>query len=361
MNMYRFHFSLAVLAAVLSLSLAGCRNREHQIHSRDFISPPFTVDAIYKSMQGPVQSIAFDLLESERPELVWLTGFGSRVVDGEGQPITQTYMCHTNLVYRGLVEHQRTIPSELQRTKLFTISQGEEEARFPEGFGMPVLSNVRGASFGVFNQLLNMNYRDFARVRPQIRYKNTIHFIREKERARPIRPLYPALAQIMVSVNREQAIFNLATPTKLQEEASCSRGDSASMVFPDSHDQRFTYHWKLKPGRETRRTLITNTMLKLKHDTTIHYIAAHMHPYGERLTFKDLTENRVLFESKMTMLKDRLGVEKVEHYSSAEGLPVYRDHEYMLESVYNNTSGEEQDAMAIMYFFLLDKTFQLPD
>ena len=39
---------------------------------------------------------------------------------------------------------------------------------------------------------------------------------------------------------------------------------------------------------------------------------------------------------------------------------MYRDHEYDLISVYNNTSGVDQDAMATMFIYLHDKEFQKP-
>lgn len=75
---------------------------------------------------------------------------------------------------------------------------------------------------------------------------------------------------------------------------------------------------------------------------------------------KDLTEDRIIFESKMTSYSDHIGLEKVEHYESAEGIPVYKDHQYALISTYNNTTNETHDAMAIMYLFLHDKDFAMP-
>lgn len=352
----------SVFSLVLFLALLlppSCR-RENREQFGIFYSPEFTVDGIYRSMQGPVSSIEFDLYPSEKPELVWLTGFRSIVVDPQDRQLEQSYMCHTNLVYRGLETHRKRVRSQIRKTKLFTISQGETEARFPPGFGLPVIAGLPGKSFGVFNQLLNVNYTDFEKLRPKLRYRNTVFFVRESERSRPMRPLYQALGQVMAAVGDQKAIFNLPEPSKTQSEASCSGGESASMIFKDRFGRPFTYHWKLPPGRETRQTLITRTMLKLEHDTTIHHIVAHMHPYGESLALKDLTKNEILFESKMHSYKDKIGVAKVEHYSSAAGIPVYRDHDYALVSKYDNTTDETHDAMAIMYFFLLDKSFETP-
>ncbi|MFP8878739.1 MAG: hypothetical protein VCE43_04375 [Myxococcota bacterium] len=40
------------------------------------------------------------------------------------------------------------------------------------------------------------------------------------------------------------------------------------------------------------------------------------------------------------------------HVSSADGIPIYRDHEYELISIYNNSSGVDQDAMATMFSYV---------
>jgi len=43
----------------------------------------------------------------------------------------------------------------------------------------------------------------------------------------------------------------------------------------------------------------------------------------------------------------------VESYSSTEGLTLFKDHEYSLISVYDNDSGERQDAMASMFLYMV--------
>ena len=39
---------------------------------------------------------------------------------------------------------------------------------------------------------------------------------------------------------------------------------------------------------------------------------------------------------------------------------MYADHEYELVSVYENTSAEAQDSMAIMFLYMLDQKFTRP-
>ena len=47
-----------------------------------------------------------------------------------------------------------------------------------------------------------------------------------------------------------------------------------------------------------------------------------------------------------------IGLASVSQSSSSEGVMIYRDHEYDLISVYNNTSGVDQDAMATILLYL---------
>ena len=75
---------------------------------------------------------------------------------------------------------------------------------------------------------------------------------------------------------------------------------------------------------------------------------------------RDLTTNELVFRSAASGPSDRIGLTSVESYSSQEGFPIYRDHDYELSSVYQNTSNESQDSMAVMFFYVLDKDFRLP-
>ena len=102
-------------------------------------------------------------------------------------------------------------------------------------------------------------------------------------------------------------------------------------------------------------------MMALPFDTTLHYVAVHMHPFAESLELRDVTADRSLFKSHVRNLSGEIGLANVEYFSSVEGVPVYKDHEYELISVYNNTTDEDQDSMAVMYAYFLDQSFQGPD
>jgi hypothetical protein len=57
-------------------------------------------------------------------------------------------------------------------------------------------------------------------------------------------------------------------------------------------------------------------------------------------------------ESVLTLVPGRLTVHL------PEGLPIHRDHDYELVTIYDNPTDHDIDAMAILYLYLLDKSFQ---
>jgi hypothetical protein len=112
----------------------------------------------------------------------------------------------------------------------------------------------------------------------------------------------------------------------------------------------------VKPGYAENRTLVTE-QLNLNSDTRIHSIDVHMHAFAESIELRDLTEDKTVFVSRAMGIERGIGVAKVETYSSSEGIPLYKDHEYAVISVYDNPTGENQDAMASLYMGLADPQF----
>ena len=121
----------------------------------------YTIDKIYKSMLGPQSTKEIYLTGGkEAPaELLWITGYSAVMVGPDGQePKPQDFMCHSNLdfnnvsTYRDLV-HWSHFPSH----RLFTLSQGQLEVKFPQGFGIPMLSNQ---PFSLTTQVLNLNLKN---------------------------------------------------------------------------------------------------------------------------------------------------------------------------------------------------------
>jgi len=323
--------------------------------SVEILSDVFTVDRIYRSMQGPMTN-RYIQLPLPTPELVWLTGYSLKVVGADGEtPLPITYTCHSNLDWDRddpPPEFLREIRSRNNRA--FTLSQGQTEIRLPHGFGVPIVSTEK---LLFRTQVLNLNEPEGSR---QVRHKARLSLVRDRDLEQPLRPLFLTGAFVMASLEEQPAVFNVEHPTPEQKEASCHVSANASGdVYTDDYGRQFTGHWVVEPGRHVYRTIVTEQM-RLPYDTTVHYIAIHVHPYSESLELRDLTSGESVYKSHHRNFGDRVGLDHVDSYSSEQGLPLFADHEYELVSVYDNPTQEPSDAMATMFLYCLAKDWQPP-
>ncbi len=93
----------------------------------------------------------------------------------------------------------------------------------------------------------------------------------------------------------------------------------------------------------------------LTHD--IHAIGVHLHPFAESITLKDKITGEVIYESRPKLKEDVIGIEHVPYYSDQKPIPMYKNHDYEIVSVYNNISSEDQDAMAVFGIYTVDHDF----
>ena len=359
----RFGLATPLLFAAAGLLLAQKDGAPAQapapkLQSAQALSKTYIVDRKYKSMEGPQATQSMTLLSTVKPELLWVTGFRAVMVGADGESeMSQEFMCHSNLdlnqaMHRRLLGLTRETPN-----RVFTLSQGQQSIEFPAGFGLPVLSNE---AFSLTTQVLNHNIEGKTF---EVRHKVTVDFIREKDLAVPMKPLFQLSANGLVLIEGKDGYFGIAAPDAQTHGPGCLPGQSASEQqgkYADPYGRRFAGHWLVKPGREVNHTNVTK-FLRLPFDTTVHYIAVHLHPYAESLELRDVTENRSLYLSKTRAPEGRIGLEHVDYYSSEAGIPLRTDHEYELVSVYNNTTPVNVDSMAVMYMYALDKDFVKPE
>ncbi len=349
---------LPTVAALIAVSMLAAsvdlvRAQEPKIYIGEVYSSSYHVDGIYKPMMGPSSTVGVRLMGQPQEELIWIVGYRAQVVDAESlQPVSQEYMCHANLE---LTEGELYLGRSFELSpRLFTLSQGQQEIRFPAGFGIPALSGQR---LTMNSQVLNLNK---SQIDLDVKHRVEILLTRDKETTKPMEPLYQRSVQVMKSLDEARYYgLDAGEGDGSRHGASCSVGQPASedQFVTDGLDQRFTAHWVVEPGREVSRNNVTR-WLNLHRDTTVHYIAAHMHPYGESVELFDLTQQKAVFKSNVRGSRDRVGIDQVGLYSSAQGVPLYRDHEYEIISVYNNTSDEPVDAMAVMFLYMLDHDFR---
>ena len=121
-----------------------------------------------------------------------------------------------------------------------------------------------------------------------------------------------------------------------------------------------TYHWMVPPGRHSYRVKVVANQLNLTTSTTLHYVTAHLHPYGESLELYDLTALRSVLKIQAEDFHDKVGVKHMGEFQSASGIVVDPAHQYELRAEYNNTTSKDVDAMAILYLYLLENDFHYP-
>jgi hypothetical protein len=119
----------------------------------------------------------------------------------------------------------------------------------------------------------------------------------------------------------------------------------------------YSIHWVVPPGRHEYRQVISEGLRIPYERTTVHVVTHHLHPYGESLELRDVTDGVTLVKAHARKFDDRVGLAEVSYYSDAEGFEVYADHRYELIAVYDNTTDHDVDAMALVYLYFLDKAF----
>jgi hypothetical protein len=350
---HSFFVSVIALASAPAFAAPG-------VHVAKFTSDPYEIDQIYRSMVGPMSRDEVYILETEEPELLWITGIRTEVVSDSDESVSlPEYMCHANLSFARIRQHRERFGLNRQgrrkgRVRLFTLSQGQMEARFPPGFGVPLLSDE---PLWIGTQALNLNE---PAPSIKVRYKTSIEYVRDTELAAPMKPLFQKAAQGLVLIDGKDAYYNVANANPEEHGPGCEAGERAGgKNIEDAFGREFAAHWKVPPGADVNRTLVTQWMA-IPFDTTVHHIAVHLHPFATKLELRNLTTGTTVFASKTTNSVDKIGLERVESFTSAEGIPVYADHEYELVSTYENTTSEDQDSMAIMFLYMLDHDFIPP-
>lgn len=348
------HASVAGLAA--TLVLVGCAEPGPPVRTFEHLSPVYNVDREYRSMVGPssTQTVAFPEAAANPPELLWVVGYKAVMVAADGKSEkSQEFMCHSNLDFDAQRHAALFDLPPYHTNRLFTLSQGQQEIHLPQGFGLPYWSDEQ---FSLTTQVLNLNFDGKVE---EVRHRVTLDYVRDRDVPpdKPLRPLFMTSGWGLVLLEGEAGFFGVSEPEEAVHGPGCLPGQATGFdKYRDDFDRLFAGHWVVPPGRQENRTLVTE-ILNLPYDTTLHYAAVHLHPFAESLELVDLTEGKSVFKAKAENRKGKVGLKHVEYLSSVEGIPLYKDHEYELASVYDNTTDREQDSMAVMLLYLEDKQF----
>ena len=346
---------LTVLALLNTAALAA----EVPVRKHVVLSDVYTIDKIYRSMEGPGSIQNVILGEGGAPELLWLVGVRTDMVMEDGTtPQLPELMCHVNVDYDA--ERHRALFARQQSggSRVITLSQGMTAARVPDGFGFPIASNE---PLVVYTQVLNHNIKKPKDLR--VRHKVTFEYVRDRD-AQSMKPLLNLGASGMVPLNDEHESLAMPPEEKAKHGTSCLMTSRAANAIPGSDymapsGQMMTGHWSVPPGRQVNVTDVS-WFINLPFDSKLHYAAAHLHPFAESITLRDATTKKTIFAAKTRNPKDKVGLDHVDVFSNVAGTPMYRDHKYELVTVYNNTTNETHDSMASLFLGVADRHFVKP-
>ncbi|MGB5809929.1 MAG: hypothetical protein WBG86_05315 [Polyangiales bacterium] len=111
---------------------------------------------------------------------------------------------------------------------------------------------------------------------------------------------------------------------------------------------KLALHWMVPPGLQKTRKRMKDF---LPVDGTVHFAWAHLHNYGVYMRLTDLTTGEVIFQADVKNEPNRDQISRITNYSGDEGFRIYKDHEYEIEALYNNTTDDDVDAMAMMVLY----------
>lgn len=304
-------------------------------------SPELLVDDLYQSMDGPQAMINLDLNE-EGSELQWITGFKTQVFREGTDAHNNDFLCHTNLDYYDAVHYTGLeMPKRINTTypRLGTLSNGINEVRFPKGFGFPIPSND---ALIVASRTLNQNIED-----PWFKVRHRI----DLDLAKPgekMKPLLPKGLVLMLPYDLDDPYGKDPKDPNL-----CSPIDLKNHSGPGPDGTPLSAHWVLPQGRSVYEFEVTY-QLWLQEDTTIHTMAAHLHPGAQTFTLYDMTDDREVYRFDCRNYSDKIGLEHVPYYSDEKGIELKADHRYKLILETENPSNDFRDMMAVLFVYVHD-------
>jgi hypothetical protein len=286
----------------------------------EFFLDGFHIDKKYLSMRGPQKKLHVKSKFPAEEKAVWIKSMAVAMLDEKHAPISDEYLCHAWFGYRSA-----------KGGGMMTVSQGTMGMTLPDGFAfrMPNGKNVRMVLTGMVE---NNNYDE---IDQSAAMKYTIGYYGDEEAKKfGVKELIP-----LNMVGRPEA----------------------EPFHPHMHIKEGMnhHHWLVPPGRHTYRSSIVRpkftkpgSPLGLDKDTRIHFLRVHLHGYGESVALIDKTAKKTVWTGYARNAQGIRHIVSTDFYSDVDGLPLYHDHEYELEVVYDNPTTEPIDAMGALRAFV---------
>ena len=298
-------------------------------------------------------------------ELYWLKGIKLQVLDENNKVLpTAEFICHMNLdVDAGVRESTFKDSQKVSNTRLITLTQGQTEVHFPEGYGLPV------ASFEPFRFTFQAANRT-TDVHRRIKHLCTMEFIKDSDLKKPMTALAWYAPYITVNIDKTPGAL---APDHAMHGPSClgnTPGETApnfvnGSVIKNTSGEHLVGHWAIPPGEHTYTSPITDErdFGFNKEDKIVHCVWSHIHPMCEEVTLNicDGTKKTPLWTVRsQTDTSHGLEIKHIEDLYSSQGIMLPKDKHYELTAKYANTTGQRQDSMVVQGIFYEDNKFVKP-
>lgn len=381
----------------------------------ELIAGPFDLHRHYRSMEGPYVSAKFrvgDLIASKRAELpeervrfvekdvappsaattngmmaisgdvekpvgikdtsaeprqlYWFKGLKLEVLDENGKVMpTAEFICHLNLDM-DTVQHNKNFPHGERTTynRLLTITQGQTEVHFPDGFAFPASSDEEWrVSFQAANRTSNQHRR--------VKHRATFYFIKDSELAYPVTAMYTRTPFVTVVVDRA---YEKAMNEDHAKHPSCEimmRGvnapnSSKDGIFTDPKGRIVSGHWVVPPGRHEYVAVVNDQDPTIaSKDRTLRFGWVHIHPCCEKAFLSECTgtAKKELASAKVSTAVKGTGVEltHIETLGKEGGVTLKKGGHYEIGAIYDNTTSGALDSMVTLGMFFDDVDFKRPN
>lgn len=330
--------------------------------------PPSTASANgMMAISGDVETpIGLKDTSTEPRQLYWLKGFKLEVLDENGKVLpTAEFICHLNLDVDAA--HRNKLFPHGERTtytRLLTITQGQTEVHFPDGFAFPVASDEEWkVAFQAANRTTD--------ARRRVKHRATFYFVKDSDLTYPVTAMYIRTPFVGVVVDRA---YEEAMKDEHAKHPGCdvmTRGVNAPNstnggTFTDSKGRVISGHWVVPPGRHEYVTVMNDQDPTIaRKDRTIRYGWVHIHPCCEKAYLSECTgtTKQELATARASTAVKGTGLEltHIDTLDKEGGVTLKKGGHYEIGAVYDNTTGGALDSMVTLGMFFDDVDFKRPD
>jgi len=296
-------------------------------------------------------------------ELYWFKGISLQVLDENDQVMpTAEFICHLNLdVEPGFRNRVFPRSEHSGNGRLITLTQGQTDFFFPEGFAVPVASDERWTfTFQAANRTTTEHRR--------VKHRLFVVFVKDSDLGRPVKALhwYNPYIAVVTDKKAEEPGSHAKGPDCLgtSDGATAPNATKASDFFDES-GRRLSGHWQVPVGTHTFQSPIVEERDPgfAARERHVHAVWTHVHPLCTKTTLVECSgKNRrpIFTTTARTRTKPGLEIEHIDSIMTSKGIDLPAKRGYELEATYENSTGEPQDSMVALGIFCADEKFVRP-